>query len=126
MCDLHLSFIRLRCTPPALTRREVGIIRKRVLRRTSRECSQRRRHIAHAKCRAMTITVALSTGLRNWITDNLQRGNSPTAMIETLVGQKFEPRIARGLVDAFFSARPSGAPPPEHTVKLDTPAPEYQ
>jgi prolyl 4-hydroxylase len=74
----------------------------------------------------MTITVALSTGLRNWITDNLQRGNSPNAMIETLVSQKFEPRIARGLVDAFVSARAAGTPPPEHTVKLDTPAPEYQ
>lgn len=74
----------------------------------------------------MTITVALSTGLRNWITDNLQRGNSPTAMIEALVHQKFEPRVARGLVDAFISAHAAGAPPPEHTVKLDMPAPEYQ
>jgi prolyl 4-hydroxylase len=74
----------------------------------------------------MSITVALSTGLRNWITDNLRRGNSPTALIETLVGQKFEPRIARGLVDAFVSARAAGAPPPEHTVKLDMTAPEYQ
>jgi prolyl 4-hydroxylase len=74
----------------------------------------------------MSITVALSTGLRNWITDNLQRGNSPTAMIETLVSQKFEPRIARGLVDAFVSARAAGAPSPEHTVKLELAAPEYQ
>jgi prolyl 4-hydroxylase len=74
----------------------------------------------------MSITVALSTGLRNWITDSLQRGNSPTAMIETLVNQKFEPRIARGLVDAFVSARATGAPSPEYTVKLDMAAPEYQ
>jgi len=74
----------------------------------------------------MSVTVALSTGLRNWITDNLQRGNSPTAMIETLVGQKFEPRIARGLVDAFVSARAAGVPPPEHTVKLEMAAPEYR
>ena len=74
----------------------------------------------------MTITVALSTGLRNWITDNLQRGNSPTAMIEALVNQKFEPKVARGLVDAFVSAHAAGAPPPEHTVKLDMAAPEYQ
>jgi prolyl 4-hydroxylase len=74
----------------------------------------------------MTITVALSTGLRNWITDNLQRGNSPTAMIEALVNQKFEPRVARGLVDAFVSAQAAGTPPPEHTVNLDMSAPEYQ
>jgi prolyl 4-hydroxylase len=82
--------------------------------------------MALAKCGAMSITVALSTGLRNWITDNLQRGNSPTAMVETLVSQKFERRIARGLVDAFVSARAAGTPPPEHTVKLDMAAPEYQ
>jgi prolyl 4-hydroxylase len=74
----------------------------------------------------MSITVTLSTGLRNWITDNLQRGNSPTAMIEALVNQKFEPQVARGLVDAFVSARTAGNPPPEHTVKLDVVAPEYQ
>jgi prolyl 4-hydroxylase len=74
----------------------------------------------------MTITVALSTGLRNWITDNLQRGNSPTAMIEALVNQKFEPRVARGLVDAFVSAHAAGTAPPEHAVKLDIAAPEYQ
>jgi len=74
----------------------------------------------------MTITVALSSGLRNWIADNLRRGNSPSAMIETLVSQKFEPRVARGLVDAFVSAHAAGTPPPEHTVKLDMPAPEYQ
>jgi prolyl 4-hydroxylase len=73
----------------------------------------------------MTITVALSTGLRNWLTDNLQGGNSPTAMVQALVNQKFEPRIARGLVDAFVSAHAAGAPPPEHTVELDMAAPEY-
>jgi prolyl 4-hydroxylase len=127
MCALHLSFVRLRRATRPPEKREVGIIGTRVLRRTSHERSQRRRHIEPAKYRAMTITVALSTGLRNWITDNLQRGNSPDAMIETLVvSQKFEPRIARGLVDAFVSARAAGTPPPEHTVKLDTPAPEYQ
>jgi prolyl 4-hydroxylase len=74
----------------------------------------------------MTITVALSTGLRDWITDNVQRGNSPTAMVEALVNQKFEPRVARGLVDAFVSAHAAGTPPPEHTVKLEMAAPEYR
>ena len=74
----------------------------------------------------MAITVALSTGLRNWITDNLQRGNSPAAMTEALVKREFEPHIARGLVDAFISAHAAGTALPEHAIKLDVAAPEYQ
>jgi prolyl 4-hydroxylase len=74
----------------------------------------------------MAITVALSTGLRNWITDNLRRGNSPAAMAEVLVKQEFEAHIARGLVEAFASAHAAGTALPEHSVKLDVAAPEYQ
>ena len=74
----------------------------------------------------MAITVALSTGLRNWITDNLRRGNSPAVMTEALVDRKFEPHIARGLIEAFATAHAAGAALPEHTVKLDVAAPEYQ
>jgi prolyl 4-hydroxylase len=76
--------------------------------------------------RIMAITVALSTGLRNWITDNLQRGNSPADMAEALVKREFEPHIARGLVEAFASAHAAGMKLPEHSVRLDLAAAEYQ
>jgi prolyl 4-hydroxylase len=74
----------------------------------------------------MAITVTLSTGLRAWITDNLSRGAPRATMIETLVGRDFDPRIARGLVDAFVSAHADGRPLPEHSVALDMEAPRYQ
>ena len=74
----------------------------------------------------MAITVAVSTGLRNWITDHLQRGTSPAAMAEALVKKEFEPHIARGLVEAFASAHAAGIAPPEQTVRLELEAPEYR
>jgi prolyl 4-hydroxylase len=74
----------------------------------------------------MAITVAVSTGLRNWITDNLQRGNSPAAMAAALVNREFEPHIAKGLVDAFASAHAAGTALPETTIRLEVAAPEYR
>jgi prolyl 4-hydroxylase len=74
---------------------------------------------------AMSITVTLSTGLRAFIIDGLQRGQPPAAVIEALVGNSLEPRIAKGVVNAFLSARAAGAPPPEHSLELDMEAPRY-
>ena len=42
-----------------------------------------------------------------------------------MVGQKFEPQIAKSLVDAFVSARSAGAPLPTDCVALTGDAPEY-
>jgi len=74
----------------------------------------------------MTITVNLSTGLRAWITDNLDRGASPASLIDALVGRQFEPRIARGVIEAFVGARSAGRPSPEHSVELQMEAPRYE
>jgi prolyl 4-hydroxylase len=74
----------------------------------------------------MAITINLSTGLRAWIADNLARGAPPTAMIETLVGKQFEPRIAHGVIDAFVNARAAGRPLPQHSVRLDMEASRYE
>ena len=74
----------------------------------------------------MSITVALSSGLRAWLTDGLEQNRSPATMVEALIARQFDPRVANGLVQAFVSARASGGPLPEHTVRLDVPAPEYQ
>ena len=83
------------------------------------------RHTRTAESRAMSLTVRLSPELRQWITHNLERGCSPNALIESMVGQKFEPQIASGLVDAFVSARAVGAPPPTDSVALAVGAPQY-
>jgi len=74
----------------------------------------------------MPMTVNLSTGLRAWIIDNLGRGAPPAALVDALVGREFAPDIARGLVNAFVSARAAGRPLPEHRVHLDLEVPPYQ
>ena len=74
----------------------------------------------------MPITVALSSGLRDWIADSLHHNHSTVAMVEALVAQQFDPQVAKGLVEAFVKARADGRPPPEHLVRLDVAAPEYQ
>lgn len=47
-------------------------------------------------------------------------------MVEALIARQFDPQVAKGLVHAFASAHASGDPLPEHTVRLDVPAPEYR
>ena len=90
-----------------------------------------RRHVMPASCPSrtmslMSITVALSPGLRDWLAEGLEQNRSPATMVEALIARQFDPRVASGLVQAFVSARASGGPLPEHTVRLDAPAPEYQ
>jgi prolyl 4-hydroxylase len=74
----------------------------------------------------MSITIALSSGLRSWLADGLQQNLSSSLMIDALIARQFDPQIAAGLVQAFFSARATGRPLPENTVRLDVAAPEYQ
>lgn len=74
----------------------------------------------------MSITVAVSTGLRAWLSNCLQENRSPNLMIDALVARQFDPQIAAALVRAFFDARAAGRPLPEHIVHLDVAAPEYQ
>jgi prolyl 4-hydroxylase len=73
----------------------------------------------------MAVTVSLSSELREWITHNLDRGCAPEDLVNSMIGQSFEPQIARGLVDAFVGARSEGAPPPASSVSLELSAPVY-
>jgi prolyl 4-hydroxylase len=73
----------------------------------------------------MAITVNVSAGLRAWITDNLGRGAPASAMVAALVERKFEPEVARALVDAVASAKAAGQPLPEHAVRVEPAAPAY-
>jgi prolyl 4-hydroxylase len=58
----------------------------------------------------MSVTVTVPSGLRDWIRDNLQRGTPPAALIDALVIKNFEPRIARGIVEAVIGAQKTGEP----------------
>src|SRR5262245_59419986 len=74
----------------------------------------------------MSITLALSSGLRAWLTDGLRQNLEPQLMVDALIARQFDPQIAVGLVQSFFSPRASGLPLPEHTVRLNVAAPAYQ
>src|SRR4029077_584557 len=76
--------------------------------------------------RPMAINVRLSSELKDWITHNLNRGCAPAALVESMVGQNFDRPVARGLVDAFVTARAAGMPAPEGAVSLEGAAPEYR
>jgi prolyl 4-hydroxylase len=74
----------------------------------------------------MGMLVNFSPELRTWILSNLDRGCAIGDMIGSMVAQRFEPRIAHGLVDAFVHARSRGVEPPTESVTLDFSPGDYQ
>jgi prolyl 4-hydroxylase len=73
----------------------------------------------------MPVTVSLPSELRGWIIHNLDRGCAPTDLINNMISQRFEPQIARGLVEAFVNARSAGTAPPTSAVALEIAEPAY-
>lgn len=73
----------------------------------------------------MSIVIALAPQLRSWILHNLERGCAAADLVNSMVNEKFEPRIAHGLVDAFVQARNLGTPPPEGSLTLELAPPAY-
>jgi prolyl 4-hydroxylase len=73
----------------------------------------------------MPVTVSLPAELRGWIIHNLDRGCAPSDLIDNMISQRFEPQIARGLVETFVSARSAGIAPPTNSVALDIGEPVY-
>ncbi|HVW68383.1 MAG TPA: 2OG-Fe(II) oxygenase [Steroidobacteraceae bacterium] len=67
----------------------------------------------------MAVTVNLPSELRGWIINNLDRGCAPAELVKSMIGQRFEPQIAHGLVSAFVKARSTGVEPPTSSVSLD-------
>jgi prolyl 4-hydroxylase len=74
----------------------------------------------------MGMRVNFSSELRAWILHNLDRGCAADDLISNMIAQKFEPGIARGLVEAFKRARNGGIDPPAESVVLDLPQPTYR
>jgi prolyl 4-hydroxylase len=73
----------------------------------------------------MATNVRLSAQLRSWITHNLQRGCRPADLINSMVGQNFEPRIACGLVNAFVNARAAGVALAEDSISIELDEDEF-
>jgi prolyl 4-hydroxylase len=73
----------------------------------------------------MSAVVKLSAELKTWIVDNLDRGCAPEQLIRGMIAEKFEPVIARGLIEAFEHARKSGQPILGDTLTLESGRPPY-
>ena len=70
----------------------------------------------------MSAVVKLSAELKTWIVNNLDRGCAPEQLIQGMIGQNFQPAIARSLVEAFEHARKAGRPIDGDTLTLETQA----
>jgi prolyl 4-hydroxylase len=73
----------------------------------------------------MGAVVKLSPELKTWIVNNLDRGCAPDQLVQSMIGEKFEPAIARGLIEAFAQARKSGRPILSDTLTLESGPPPY-
>lgn len=71
----------------------------------------------------MSSVVRISPELRTWIDHNLDRGCAPEQLIEGMIGERFEPAVARSLVEAFVLARAAGERVAGDTLTLDLTVP---
>src|SRR5262249_49054951 len=114
------SSSRLRRVTTTLLRRKVLTPHRPRVNLTRRQLAVTRRLRLPAKIHdPMGLLVHFSPELRTWMLDNLERGCAPERLVASMVENHFEPEIARGLVDAFTSARNAGTALPEDAVTLD-------
>jgi prolyl 4-hydroxylase len=73
----------------------------------------------------MSVVVKLSSELKAWITHNLDRGCAPAQLTQSMIGEKFEPSIAHGVIEAFVHARAVGEPITGDSLNLEAPATRY-
>jgi prolyl 4-hydroxylase len=75
------------------------------------------------RLRTMSVVVNLSAELKTWIVRNLDRGCAAEQLIQSMIGQKFDPIVARGLIEAFGRARSTGTSITADALTLDVELP---
>jgi len=73
----------------------------------------------------LSTVIQFSPDLGSWIVESLDGGRTPAEIVENLIDRRMEPRAARGIVDAFVSARRDGRRVPVDSVMIDSGAPDY-
>jgi len=69
----------------------------------------------------MATNIRLSSELQGWITHNLGRGCRPADLVTSMVSQKFEPRVAEAVINAFVA----GAPVVADALQIELEETEY-
>jgi prolyl 4-hydroxylase len=68
--------------------------------------------------------VRFQPALARWLVDGLDGGQSPAALVATMIAEQMEPTIAQAIVGHFLDARRSGRPVPVDAITVeDGPAP---
>jgi prolyl 4-hydroxylase len=73
----------------------------------------------------VSIVIQFSPDLGGWIVESLDGGRTPAEVVKNLIDRRINPRAARGIVDAFVSARRDGRQVPVDSVTIDSGAPDY-
>jgi prolyl 4-hydroxylase len=74
----------------------------------------------------MSTLVKVDARLRTWIEHNLSRGCAPGQLIQGMLDERFDPLLAKGVVDAFVAAHNSGVPLSGDTVNVAMPTRAYE
>ena len=74
----------------------------------------------------MSAIINFSPELRTWILLNLDRGCAAQDLVDSMVAQKFDPKIAQTLIAAFSHARREGIEPPTESIEIASEYDEYQ
>ena len=67
----------------------------------------------------MSTVVRFQPELADWLTQGLDAGQAPTALIQKMIDEQMQPAVAHALVGAFVSARRAGAAVPRDTLVVD-------
>jgi len=73
----------------------------------------------------MSTVVHFSPDLAAWIVGHLDRASPPATIIEIMVAERMESRVAQAIVAAFVDARRRGQPLPVDAITLDDATPDY-
>jgi prolyl 4-hydroxylase len=67
----------------------------------------------------MSTVVHFSPELGSWLTQRLDQGQPPIQLLETMVAERMDPRVAGAILDAFLSARRGAGPLPVDSLLLE-------
>jgi len=73
----------------------------------------------------MSTVVRFSPDLSTWLVENLDQGRAPAALVQIMIEERMDPRVARAIVDAFIFARRTGRPLPIDSVEIEDAPPDY-
>jgi prolyl 4-hydroxylase len=73
----------------------------------------------------VSLVVRFSPDLGAWLTQGLDRGSPPGALVDTMVEQRMDRAVARAIVDAFVAARRANTPAPVDSITMDEATAEY-